>query len=258
MGPATRRLRPAALAMCVVVMLLSAGCTLADFREGGLGSAAHDLVSGKKYANLVVEIDHPPGWAPHEEALRVLRATLQDVTDKQKIDFVLDASIPTSNKKYSYAEIRELESKHRDHRTGGDTAALYVLYVAGGSEGDSGGGRVLGAHYAATSLVIFNGNIRDISCGLVCQPGQPRAQNVERAVLVHEFGHAAGLINMGAPMTKAREDPDSKGHSTNQNSVMYHAVKNSADLLKLLTLRDSIPYQFDADDKADLRRLREQ
>ena len=246
----------------LVVASLAAGCTLPwPPRQDGPGDAAHDLVSGAKYPKLLVEIDHPPNAGPHAAALDVLRATLREVTGKSSIDVEVDASIPSEpNKKYTFEEIERLEEQHRDHQTRGDTAVLYVLYVAGGSSGDSDDGVVLGAVYAGTSIVMFKGNIRSSSGGGPLS-SRPPEEVVERAVLVHEFGHAAGLVNLGAPMQRPHEDPENQGHSSNRNSVMYWAVESSAGLALLCQLGlgtdCGVPYQFDADDKADLRALRE-
>lgn len=247
----------------LVVASLAAGCTVPWQRvvDGGPGDRAADLVSAKDYAKLLVEIDHPPNAAPHPGALEVLKATLREVTAKTSIEVELEASIPSEpGKKYSFSEIEALEDKHRDRRSSGDTAVLYVVYVAGGSSEDTDEGKVLGAAYRGTSLVMFKGNIRANSGGGPLS-GQPPEEVVERAVLVHEFGHAAGLVNLGTKMQRQHEDPENPGHSSNRNSVMYWAVESSAGLALLCQLglgNDcGVPYQFDADDKADLRALRE-
>lgn len=247
----------------LVVASLAAGCTLPWQRvvDGGPGDRAADLVSAKDYPKLLVEIDHPPNAAPHPAALELLKSTLREVTAKTSIDVDLDPSIPSEpSKRYSFSEIEALEAKHRDHRSSGDTAVLYVVYVAGGSSEDTDEGKVLGAAYRGTSLVMFKGNIRANSGGGPLS-GKPTEEVVERAVLVHEFGHAAGLVNLGTKMQRQHEDPEHPGHSSNRNSVMYWAVESSAGLALLCQLGlgsdCGVPYQFDADDKADLRALRE-
>lgn len=243
---------------------LLAGCSLSELRDrvSDPGSAGKDLVSGSKYGKLLLEIDHPSGAAPHAAALDGLKATLRGVTGKTSVDVSLDASIPSEpSKKYSYEQLQALEREHRDRHSGGDTAVLYVLYVAGGSADDGDAGVTLGAAYGGTSLVMFKGNIRDNS-GSGPLSGRPTEQALEQAVLTHEFGHAAGLVNLGTPMVRPHEDPEHRGHSSNRESVMYWAVENTAGLLGLLQCGlgsgdCGIPMAFDADDKADLTALRE-
>lgn len=247
-------------AVPLVASLLLAGCTLPALRDrvSQPGSDAKDIV-GTEYPKLLLEIDHPPGAGPNSAALDALKATLRSVTGKTSVDATLDASIPSSTKKYTWSEIRSLEQDHRNFRTGGDTAVLYFVYVAGGSEDDTSEGVLLGAAFAGTSLVMFKGNLKANSGGALS--GKPSEQALEQAVLTHEFGHAAGLVNLGTPMVRPHEDADHRGHSSNRESVMYWAVENTAGLLGLLSCGLSadcgLPLEFDADDKADLKALQE-
>jgi len=240
--------------------MLVAGCAGLVPGGGGPGSAARELVDPRLHARLVVEIDYPVGFAPNDEAVEVLRRTLAEVTgrDASRIEIVKSADIPAErNKKYTLQEIRALEMEHRDRRTGGDTAALYVLYLAGGYSGDQGDARVLGVAYGGTSFAMFKGNIQEATRSSLLGLRTVEERCVERAVLVHEFGHVAGLVNLGTPMQRPHEDPDHPGHSSNRRSVMYYAVENTLDLFALFTGGCSdIPYEFDADDKADLAALR--
>ena len=246
----------------LTVMALTAGCTFPFLGgDGGPGDAARDLVSGKKYPRLLLEIDHPVGAAPNEDALNTLVNTIKEVTGKTDVQVSKSASIPSEpSKRYTYAEIRSLEKAHRDFHSSGDRAVLYIVYVAGGSEADTDSAQTLGAVYAGTSVVMFKGNIK-ANTGSGALNTKPREVFVERAVLVHEFGHAAGLVNLGAPMVRPHEDTAhgerGRGHSANKNSVMYYTADTSELISTLLTGGSDIIYQFDEDDKADLRALRD-
>ena len=251
------------LPVLLALAVLLAGCANLIPGGGGPGAAARELVDPRLHANLLVEIDYPVGYAPNADAKSVLRHTLAEVTgrDPSRIEFLEEAEIPAErNKKYTLNELIALETEHRDRRTAGDTAVLYVLYVAGGYSRDDGDSRILGVAYGGTSVAIFKGNIQDatrsrVVGGISVPTVEERC--IERAVLVHEFGHAAGLVNLGTPMVRPHEDRDHPGHSSNPKSVMYYAVENTVDLFSFFTGGCSdIPYQFDADDKADLAALR--
>lgn len=244
-----------------MLVLLAAGCTLPVGKNTPVGSAAKEIIDPRGRAKLLVEIDYPAGYAPNEEAKNVLRSTLAEVTGRPSgsIQFAEEASIPAEpGRKYTFEEVAALEDKHRSRFTSGDTAVFYIAYVAGGSANDDGESRVLGAAYRGTSLVIFKGNVRESSKGGLLSTN-PEERCIERAVLVHEFGHAAGLVNLGTPMVRNHEDPENRGHSSNKASVMYWAVESS-DLLSIFSGFTggcgNIPYTFDEDDKADLRALR--
>ncbi len=251
--------------VALIFTLVAAGCTsgpLAD-KISHVGAANHDLVSAKAYPKLYVEIDSPSGYGPNADALSAFHDALAQVSGRSGADVVLDTSdtsIPAEpGHKYTEQEIQDLESKHRSHHTGGDTAALYILYVAGGNVADNGQTSVLGEAYRGTSIAMFKGNVQSTSSsgGLSTKPSE---LCVERAVLIHEFGHDAGLVNLGTPMQTPHEDSGHPGHSSNQGSVMYWAVDGSASLLNLLTplgggCEQQIPWHFDDNDLADLRAL---
>jgi hypothetical protein len=255
------RLAPLASLLLIASVLL-AGCQLPVPGGGGrVGSAAKALLDPREHEKLLVEIDFPAGAAPNAEAKDILLDTLVQISgrDRSRIDLVENGEIPgDANKKYSLAELRALEAEHRDHTTGGDTAAIYILYVAGGYEGDDGDARVLGVAHGGTSVAIFKGNVRaGARSGPLGLPTVPEAC-IERAVLVHEFGHALGLVNLGTPMVRDHEDKAHEGHSSNKGSVMYYAVENTVDLLSFFTGGcEEIPYKFDGDDLADLKALRD-
>lgn len=252
-----------ALTLGLALAIVLAGCNSIRPGGGSPGDAARELVDPRVHAKLVVELDYPAGSAPNSEAKSVLKSALAEMTgrDPSRVEIVESADIPADkSKKYTLNEIKALESEHRDRRSAGDTAVLYVMYVAGGYSEDAGDYRVLGIAHGGTSLTIFKGNIQEatrsrVVGGITVPTVEERC--IERAVLVHEFGHVAGLVNLGTPMVRPHEDPENPGHSSNRDSVMYHAVENTVDLFALFTGGCSdIPYEFDGDDKADLAALR--
>lgn len=263
--PDSRAVRLVSLSVALALATVLAGCPsgpLTD-RISHVGSANHDLISAKAYPKLYVEIDSPPGYGPNADALSAFKDTLAQVSGRSTSDITIDTSdtsIPAEpDHKYTEQEIQDLESKHRSHHTGGDTAALYVVYVAGGNVADSGQSSVLGEAYRGTSIAMFKGNVKATSSSGAIST-KPSELCVERAVVIHEFGHAAGLVNLGTPMQTPHEDSSHPGHSSDQNSVMYWAVDGSASLLNLLTplgggCEQQVPWHFDADDQADLRAL---
>lgn len=256
-------MRPSRLFAFLLVLAILSGCTFGSFtdRTSRPGSAAKDLLDPREHEKLVVELDFPSGYGPNAAAKNVLRSTLQQVTGRpaEDIVFVEDPSVAVeASRRYSFDDIRAMEDRLRSRHTGGDSAVLYLLYVAGASTEDTDDGKVLGAAYRGTSLVIFKGNIRSAANEGGLLDTRPSEECIERSVLVHEFGHAAGLVNLGTPMVRDHEDPANPGHSANKESVMYYAVENSGDLLRLFTGGCSgVPYQFDGDDLADLRALRD-
>jgi hypothetical protein len=48
--------------------------------------------------------------------------------------------------------------------------------------------------------------------------------------MVHELGHAVGLVNVGVPLTSPHQDLPNGAHCTSQSCVMYFANEGVADM----------------------------
>lgn len=267
-------MRPALLALLVALAPL-AGCfdvwDSYQNRRTGPGESALEFIQGER--RVVVELHHVDGAGPNADALAALKQEIGALLGKT-VEIVQQGGVAGkgATHRYTWDEVRGLEGDVRTMWTDDTRAVLFMLYLDGGSEGDSADGesRVLGAAYQGSSTVIFKGNVRASSTenpGLINLENKPSELAVERAVLVHEAGHILGLVNHGIGMVKDHEmteDPvpetprnEGKGHSKNRESVMHWAVESS-DVIDLFFLQgsQSIPYRFDADDKADVEAAR--
>ena len=104
---------------------------------------------------------------------------------------------------------------------------------------------MLGVAVDASTVAIFQDTISQSENFL----GRPSADEMERAVTVHEAGHLLGLVNLVYQSPIDHEDPDHPGHSSNEDSVMYWAIESNS-IGNVFS--GSIPDEFDADDKSDL------
>ncbi|MCO5166965.1 MAG: hypothetical protein M9894_11430 [Planctomycetes bacterium] len=211
------------------------------------GVSARDFLSDATYRHLLVEIDHVQGQAPSPAALQVLRTRLEERCNKPDgVTILVDDAIPPGSGVYSVAENRALEAQHRDHHASGTTVVLYMLYLDGRSDQDSGGARVLGWAHGPSSVGIFRESIV-ASANLVASSAE-----VEAAVLVHEAGHILGLVNNGTPMVTPHEDPDRRGHDVDERCIMHWRIETS-EIRTLIQHLGSVPTQFDARCIEDLR-----
>ncbi len=259
------RSRRATVAFVFALLMLAstvlAGC-LDQFRDPGTpGGWALDYLRDDDYSSLLVELDHESGAAPADATVDKLKSTLEARLNKPDgVEVRVSADIDGRGKgaKYSFSEIRDMEGAARDHRSGGDRAVMYMMFLDGGTDQDEQDARVLGAAYSGSSVVIFKDNLRhtenrcrDQFLNFNC----PSLARIEDAVVTHEVGHVLGLVNLNpedVPMVHEREDSDSEGHSRYEDSVMYYAVRTSGGVLDLITGR-GLPTEFDQYDKEDLR-----
>jgi hypothetical protein len=151
-----------------------AGCTGSLFHDPGIqGTWGREFLSDSRYTSLIVEIDHQPGARPAESTVQRLEQTLNTFLRKPDgITIEIRPDIPDrpQGTKFSFAEIRAMEKEARDHHKAGSTAVLYIMFLNGGSDSDSGNSRVLGAAYSGSSVVMFKDNIAKARSSCLSDP----------------------------------------------------------------------------------------
>lgn len=197
---------------------------------------------------VVIEIDYVAEREPSALALDALDETLRKTTSK---DIVLvgpgSASLSRAESP-SHEWTRDmLVSFARENKDRQSAAYLHVLYV------DGHYGSALGVNFGDTSFVFMDQitNLGSFPLKRNIAPG-----DAERSVLIHEVGHALGLVNNGVPMVKPHEHPEDDGHSNNRDSVMWPTADTYAGMLAMIGADEPLPYAFDADDLADLAAFR--
>lgn len=105
------------------------------------------------------------------------------------------------------------------------TTTFQIFFVAGVSKENAG---IIGFHISGTKIMaIFKDVVKSSSNG---QLGfVPRY--VEQATVIHEMGHALGLVNNGVPMKVAHQDKTNGAHCSNPKCVMYYQNEGAADLI---------------------------
>lgn len=254
--PRVKKERRAIVLLVLLMAPVYTGCLeefdVRPFADERLVKAAA-FASGQIFPDLVVQIHHPPGWGPMPEALDHYATTLREVTSKQSIRIEVD-EFPEGtsySRVWTIHQIGELHERlHPLSDTGcyglGDTAYLHVMYLPGQSSEREYGSA------AGTWNTIFIEQIRTVP------PWSPHWPPVEgeKRVLVHEAGHAMGLVDHGAPMVHARLSEDGY-HSARPESVMYVGVVGTALPATNVRVDGRYSSRFDAYDLQDLAALEE-
>lgn len=141
----------------------------------------------------------------------------RDLADMQNVGVLEGEDFPSSR-------LHELADMYRDQETTETTRAFYLIFVDGYFADDSGQRRgVLGVSVGQNVIGMFKPVVRSA--------GGLTPELLEQAVLVHEVGHAAGLVNAGVPLISAHQDEEHGKHCTNQDCVMYWTVDGSDDAI---------------------------
>jgi hypothetical protein len=251
----------------ILLLVLAAGCVFPGLVRQEPPRYYAEVVGGAPWTDLVVEIDYAPGHAPSEAATTHLVDTLRNVTGKTSV--ILDQAQTlndTPGKPWTAQELLSLEKATRRHAHQAPTALLHILYPSGNfNNSDASGVTIAGRSLGPAA--VFLDKLRGSTCtpgvgpvpriGLPIDQPQQALDALERSTLLHESGHAIGLVDNGLPMVREHEDktndPAKGGHSSNPRSVMYWQIDTCEGLRQALLQDGTVPDAFDNDDRADLR-----
>lgn len=245
----------ATLALLLTGLMLLPGC-LGGIRDGlvealpeqrGIpGGLTLACLSSSQFTDMVIEIDHAPGYAPEATTVELLTDRLNDVCDKPGgIRAEITETEFTHSGAWSPDAVRSQALEHREAPPmDGSTLRWHVLFPSGEYSEDG----VLGVAVNAADVAVFRDSIDDAENIL----RRPSAENIENSVTLHEVGHLLGLVNLVYTSPRDHEDEDHPGHSSNEDSVMYWAVESSS---LGAVFSGQLPDDFDDDDRADLSEL---
>ncbi len=201
-----------------------------------VGDNALDYLRDDGFDRLMIEIDYVEGHAPSDEALDLLKVRMRHYLDKPGGISITKSSFQSSKTNYTPEDIRQLRDAHQSTEHGGGLAVVHILYLNGHySEGDS----VLGLAYGADCFVMFIDPIRDISIPFwASQVYGISSSDFESSVLVHEFGHLLGLVEIG--YTSPHNYNDGTNHSTQEGCVMQATVE-TVSIINIITQDDPEP-----------------
>jgi len=183
------------------------------FYEEGSAPYTGTSTFGKDYWNLfVVNI---------EKILNTSNRSIQTNFQTQVNEM---SSFSSRNKEtWNTIELKSLFNELGAGESIDTTGVLSILFVSGYFE-DSSGNRqenVLGIHMTGTTqIIIFKDLIKKINE----DENTWVARFSEQSVLIHEVGHALGLVNNGLPMSSSSEghqDNEHGHHCSNEKCVMY-------------------------------------
>ncbi len=242
------------LAVAILGALTLPGCFgLLDGGDSGVGP--EDYIRDTTYKSWHVEVDYANGLRPADSLLAFVDSQMTALVRKPEgIKLETNDALPgDSSTSWGDNQLVDYATAHRNHNTGNGQVVTHLLFVAGHHASDSSDSKVLAATYDYDLIVVFPETIQ-ASCTLtnLCTDVKPMMQ----AAVLHEFGHALGLVNRGTPMVHAHEANSCFGredhnHSVSTSSVMYCAVESS-DITSLLRNGGRIPQDFDPNDKEDL------
>jgi predicted Zn-dependent protease len=179
-----------------------------------------------------VEVAYEPGAEPYTQLPNGDNIWLFTKTNIEALfsgrDLSVDVTVPPNlaamndipdqgRDNYTAQNIVNIANQHRKGQNSANLGNLWVVFLDGYfNDGDSLRTNVIGVNILGTSITaIFK--------PVVASAGVLSAQRlyIEQSSVVHELGHALGLVNAGVPLTNPHHDSDHGAHCTNNDCVMY-------------------------------------
>ena len=209
--------------------------------------------------NVVVEIDYGPNAAPYENGT-LFPANAQRLFRDSGKTFTIQSPSPIdepTKDSVDADEILAIASRHRDVKNSAETASFYVLFVNAKFKDSALNVRddILGVSIGKTGVIAMFKPVIE-STKSVLTPNLERF--VEQTTLTHEFGHAIGLVNNGAPNIASHHDTEHGAHCRNDQCVMYWQNEGTSAAIEFARryLTSGNAVVFDADCLADIDALK--
>ena len=212
-----------------------------------VGYSANDILSNKKFTDIYIEVMYVEGFKPSAETLTNLKNFIGSKTYKTNIVIEERLINITSKSIYSMEDVRSIEDANRNIFSIENQLAISALFLNGKSSNDTDTTTILGTSYRNTSFVIFEETIKTTANNIL---GSSKII-LESTVILHEFCHLLGLVNLGTNMVVNHEDPSHNAHCTIENCLMYYLIENGKNVHHWVK-NEEIP-QLDANCINDLK-----
>lgn len=127
-------------------------------------------------------------------------------------------------------QIMQLGATIPTSKAGSNIGRILVIYL-NGKFNDNGtvSNQTLGAQVTGTTVIAI---FKDVVIATSGNPSGIVAKYVEQSTIIHEIGHALGLVNNGLPLSSTHQDTDHGHHCNNPNCVMNWQNSGATQLIQ--------------------------
>lgn len=135
--------------------------------------------------------------------------------------------IPAQNKTgFTANDILNLAERYRNTEGNAVDGNIFVLFLDGYfKQDDTVRQTIAGVHITGTTVVaVFKPLVTSSHVTKMVR------DFVEQSIVIHEIGHAIGLVKNGLPLTSSHQDIDNGAHCTNTACVMFWQNERSGNV----------------------------
>lgn len=170
-------------------------------------------------------------WSILEDNLKaVFQARSQTVALTVPRELAAMTALSAQNRAvWTSSQILALADSTRKFRCTSVEADFIVLFLKGHLDNGQGAANtsVIGVSLSGTTVIAI---FKDVVRASGMNPSGPVPKYVEQSTLVHEMGHALGLVNNGVPHSTAHHDSAHGAHCTSSQCVMNWVNEGASDL----------------------------
>ena len=202
-------------------------------------------------SKIVVNVYYEPGAEPFTGTTSRGNEYWDILENNLSAIFQYRSSPPALQVPKNIAEMNEIDPQNESKWSGDEVYALhertqaptilsgedhfYIYFLKGNAESSD---NVIGFSINGTSVIAI---FKDV----VTASGSSTVQKyTEQSTLVHEMGHALGVVNNGVPLTSNHQDPENGKHTSNSDCIMYWQNEGASDLrqfvLKIITTGNTV------------------
>lgn len=219
----------------LLIFILSISCGKIPERKSS--EVPQNVTSLYSSGELKVKVYYEPGAEPYTDKvqgvelwnlLKVnLEALFQGRQTTVSVPKTLSEMVKTKdfNKaSWTIEEVLQMAAEHPLLDSPG-TQEFQIFFLQGLADNNP---RIIGYHISNTKIMaIFKDVIKASGGGSL----DPAGRYMEQATLVHEMGHALGLVNNGLPMVKNHQDTAHGAHCSNPDCVMYYSNEGASNMV---------------------------
>lgn len=162
-----------------------------------------------------------PYWSVLENNIKAIyQARGMDVEVVVPLEISDMTLIDVQNKdSWTVSQIDALAKAHKKIETTNTQASIQAVFVQGYfNSGEGINQNVVGINITGTTVIAI---FKDVIKNMNSNNEGPAAKFMEQSTLVHEFGHAIGLVNNGINQVQSHQDSEHGAHCDNPDCVMY-------------------------------------
>lgn len=216
--------------------------------ETGSGNPYENVSTYYSTVNkIVIEVLYEPGAEPYTGTTAkgvnywdLLQDNLQALFSSRphnvtiEMPKTIEAMKKLSSQNKTVWKIEDLIKVATENRSSGSTqtTAYFTIVFVKGNSADANGNpdpSVIGFNVTGTPFIAI---FKDV---VTANAKDANSKFMEQSTLIHEMGHALGIVNNGVPMISSHQDTEHGKHCSNPDCVMYWLNEGPSELVKFVS-----------------------